>query len=148
MTTPGADAGFAARLDWLLSTVARTPGREARYSTAALLIALARVSPGGDPARQASQWLSDMRAGRAEHTDLRSRRYIAALEDVFRLPAGYFLDEQIRAATDARIVFAASAAQVRVIGPCRRLASELTIEDLHRIHVRVVEVLNRHRPAS
>jgi hypothetical protein len=148
MTRPDEGSGFATRLDWLLNNVARTPGTEARYSTENLVEALTHVSSGADPARQASQWLSAMKAQRADPTDLRSRRYIAVLEDVFRLPPGYFLDAQVRAATDDRIFFAASVVTVRVIGPCRMLASELPVEDLHRIHARVAEVLNRHRPAS
>jgi hypothetical protein len=148
MSSPREHAGFAERLDWLQSSIACSPGTNSRFSTEALIVVLARVSPAPDPMGRARQWLADMKAERTEITDLESRRYIAALEDVFRLPPGYFLDEQSRAATDDRIAFAASAAPVRVIGPCRRLVSELTIEDLHRIHVRVVEVLNRHKSAS
>lgn len=148
MTRPGNQAGFAERLAWLQSSIAVSPGTDSRFSTDSLVAVLTHVSPGPDPKIQARQWLADVMAGRTELANLESRRYIAALEDLFRLPPGYFRDEHVQRATDDRIEFAAANATIRVIGPCRRPASELTVEELHRIHLQLAEVLKRRRSAS
>jgi hypothetical protein len=148
MSGPGEHAGFAERLDWLQSSIDCSPGTDSRFSTESLIAVLACVSPGSDPLGRAGQWLADMKSGRTEITDLESRRYIAALEDLFRLPPGYFRDELIQREVDARIAFVAANASVRVIGPCRRSATAMTVGELHRIHVQIVEVLKRRRPAS
>src|SRR5581483_1068864 len=123
------------------------PGADSRFSTESLIAVLARVSPGSDPGGRARRWLADMKAARTEITDLESRRYIAALEDVFRLPPGYFRDELVQREVDTRIAFVSANAGVRVIGPCRRSATAMRVEELHRIHVQIVEVLKRRRPA-
>ena len=148
MISPDEQGRFAERLDWLQSNVACSPGSDSRFSTDSLIAVLACVSPGADPASHAHQWLADMRADRTEVSDPESRRYIAALEDLFRLPPGYFRDELVQRSTNERIAIAAANTNVRLIGPCRRLATELTVEELHRIHLQIMEVLKRRRSAS
>ena len=150
MSTPEATSSFAERLDWLLATVPSSPGGNRRFTSDDLISVLARVAPGGHPPRGATEmarrWLADMRthAG-AIPRDWASGRFVAALEDVFRLPLGYFRDADIAVATDSRIIFVASAQArgVRVIGPCRVAHSELSTTQLHDLHTRAEAELRR-----
>jgi hypothetical protein len=146
---------FADRLDWLLGVIPRAPGAEVRFSADDVVAVLAKVRMiryGGrsriDHLRAAREWLDAMRAGTANATTAYSRRFIAALEDVFRLPRGYFRDEELNRTVDERIVFAneAAAGGVRVVGPCRVRASDLPPEDLHGLHAQLVDALSGRRP--
>lgn len=152
MSVPEAGARFAQRLDWLLRSVPRQPGTVERFVHEDLLSALAgrahratRLAARAD----ARAWLVAMRDERTDAEAPRSRRYLAILEDLFRLPAGYFRDETIRSATDERILFALEAAErgVTVIGPCRVRGSLLSVEDLHSLHRRARDELDRRAGA-
>ena len=147
------NAGFADRLDWLLATVPRVPGSSERFSTEDLIATLAPVAPGAgasaDSARMARRWLAEMRtAGATVGSDWASNRFVAALEDLLRLPIGYFRSAEVAAAADARIAFAAASGEVRLIGPCRVLRSEIPTEQLHALHREITTALQRRRAAS
>jgi len=152
MSGPDPSARFRDRLDWLLRSVPRQPGSTERYDLDDLLGVLAmpgafdtRTTTRGD----ARSWLVAMRDGRADATEPRSRRYLAILEDLFRLPTGYFHDENTQRATDERILFAQDAAErgVTVIGPCRVRGSVLGIEGLHALHRQARDQLDRRAGA-
>jgi hypothetical protein len=91
-----------------------------------------------------------MRTSAISASDTDSQRYVSVLEVVFRLPPGYFSDERLATEVDERIVFAsdATARGITFIGPCRTVGSEMALEDLHNLHVEIVEALNRRRPAD
>jgi hypothetical protein len=112
-----------------------------------VLAALTKAAPGSataTPVQQARGWVAAMRhaetgtSGRAA-----SGRFITALEELFRLPMGYFRDPAVATATDARIMFASNEAntRARVIGPCRVLRSEIPAEQLHALQVEVIAAL-------
>jgi hypothetical protein len=147
--------GFAERLEWLLASVPQVAGTQTRFSIEDLVSALSHAVPGPnqsglDPPGAARQWLDAMRTGAISATDTDSQRYVSVLEVVFRLPPGYFLDARLAAEVDERIVFAsdASARGITFIGLCRTLVSEMALEDLHNLHVEIVDALNRRRPAD
>jgi hypothetical protein len=144
---------FGQLLDWLLATVPRAPGATTRFTLEDVLNVLAATGPparGQEPSSRsvALEWLTAMQNGRTHVADLRSRRYVSALEDFFRLPAGYFRHEEIRKIADERIVFAAASAirGVRVIGPCRMKVADIAVDDLHRLHLRARELVSRRLP--
>jgi hypothetical protein len=156
MSAPNESSSFAERLDWLLATVPRVPGTAPRFSIDEVVAVLSWAVPLGRRATRASAhaaraWLEAVRAGHSGIPDDRaSGRYVAALEDLFRLPLGYFWDVRLAAAADARIVFAreATANGIRLIGPCRVMASEMSARQLHDLHLEVAAALERRRPAS
>lgn len=148
---------FAERLGWLLTAVPREAGSEARFSHDDVVAVLAVAVPEGgtsriSPVTAASRWLSQALA-EAPRLGTRGselgRRYVAALEDLFRLPPGYFEDGDLAAQVDARIEFVNSpgAQGVRVNGPCRVFASEMTAAEIHQVHFRLEQVLTRGRSA-
>jgi len=147
--------GFAERLAWLLKEVPREAGSQSRFSVDDVVAVLAVAVPEGGtseatPMMAAREWLSQARAATPSE-DLRGAkigaRYIAALEDLFRLPAGYFENDDLAAQVDSRIAFVNSAAAggMRLHGPCRVSASELTSEEIVQVHSELERVLTRGR---
>jgi hypothetical protein len=133
MSGPGDDADFAERFEWLLTMIRRAPGAATRFSVEDILAELAIAVPVHAQLRRkaasrdaASRWLGAMRDGSIDVTDVQSRRYLAVLERVLRLPQGYFVDEGRRHVVDDSIVLAAVAADhgTRMIGPCRSAFTE------------------------
>jgi hypothetical protein len=154
MTAPEASWSLSERLDWLLATVPCAPGKTQRLSADDLVTVLARVAPGtrapGEATRMARRWIAELRhAGARIGNDWASERFMAALEDIFRLPLGYFRDTDVAAAADARIAFAAEAqaAGLRIVGPCRTTDWEMSVEQLHSLHVQAMTAIRR-RSAS
>jgi hypothetical protein len=72
---------------------------------------------------------------------------MVALEELFRLPLGYFRDPGVATRVDARIQFAndATASGLRVLGPCRVMDAEMTADQLHALHREVAEALDRRQ---
>lgn len=152
MSGPGGGGGFADQLEWLLVSIPRQPGSHERFELEDLVSALAGEGPRGTrwAARAGARaWLMAMRAGQATGSTPLATHYLAILEDLFRLPAGYFHDEPTRRATDERIAFAWEAAEkgVTVIGPCRVRTSLLGLEALHSLHQQASDELDRRAGA-
>jgi hypothetical protein len=151
VTRPRPSDRFAERLDWLLRSVPRRPGAPERFDPEDLVDALAGPAGGaGLVARaDARAWLAAMREKDADVDAPLSRRYLAIVEDMFRLPVGYFRDEAVRRAADDRILFARDAAErrVRVIGPCRVRGAEWSVEELHSLHRQARDQLERRTGA-
>lgn len=146
-------ATFAERLRWLLREVPREAGSETRFSdddvVAVLAVAVPEgATPGESPVAAARRWLSRARLEPSEPggvMGLLGRRYVAALEDLLRLPPGYFEGGDIAAQVDARIEFVNSpgARGMRVHGPCRVSPSEMTAAERHQVHVQLERVLTQ-----
>ena len=144
----GGRGDFAAQLDWLLRSIPRYPGSSARFELEDLVSVLSAAGQGGSrPAARsrARSWLRTAGLEGVMDATPVSQRYVAILEDLFRLPEGYFRDESIRQATNERITFALDAAArgVTVIGPCRVRTSMTDIAALHSLHVRARQALDR-----
>lgn len=146
----GTDRSFAEKLRALLAAVPREPLiPESRFCEADLLAVLNTAGSedpeaGGAPA--AADWLAASREGAA--TRAVDQCYLRALTILFRIPADYFDDDELAGRVDARIAFtsAVSGQGVRFIGPCRTWP--LDMDSLHGLHVRLVDMLHGHRPAS
>ena len=152
MSGPPDDAGFAERLEWLLTMIRRVPGGAARYSVEDIVAAMATAVPADVHLRRraasqdaARRWLGAMKHGSTDVTEVQSQRYLAVLERVLRLPWGYFVDEGRRRVADDNIALAAIAADrgARMIGPCR---SALTEEEHLQLQAQLLRiVLGRSR---
>ncbi len=154
-STPSPSWSFSERLDWLLETIPRVPGGGRRFSAEDLVGVLARVEPVrrrtiAEALEDARAWMDSARGTGSIPNHRASGRYVAAMEHLFRLPLGYFRDAQLAARTDTRIQFASAAAMsgLRVLGPCRVMASEITAEQLHTLYREVDAALDRRRPVS
>lgn len=151
MSAPTPRSTFAQRLDWLLTVVPAQPAAGDRtFTIEDLVVRLARVAlSGGSPDQstgQARQWLANARAeGVRSPADWASARFLAALEDAFRLPLGYFTDSGLATSTDQRIRFAIEArtAGLQFTGPCRVSRAEVPTEQIHVLHVAVAAELRR-----
>ncbi len=151
MTRPRQSDRFGERLDWLLRSIPRRPGAPERFDPEDLVDALAGPAGGARLVARADAraWLAAMRGEDADVDAPHSRRYLAIVEDMFRLPVGYFRDKAVRRAADDRILFARDAAErrVKVIGPCRMRGAEWGVEELHSLHRQVRDQLERRAGA-
>ena len=151
MSSPRQNGSFGERLDWLLRSIPRRPGAPERFDPEDLVNALAGPAGGARLVARADAraWLAAMREEDADVDAPHSRRYLAIVEDMFRLPVGYFRDEAVHQAADERILFARDAAErrVRVIGPCRVRGAEWTVEELHSLHRHARDQLERRAGA-
>lgn len=151
MSTPTPRSTFAERLDWLLTVIPAQPAAgDHTFTVEDLVVRLARVAPNGgspgQPTGQARRWLATARAeGLRSHGDWASARFLAALEDAFRLPLGYFTDSEIATSTDQRIRFALEArvAGFHSTGPCRVSRAQVPTERIHVLHVAAAAELRR-----
>ena len=143
---------FAERIGWLMREVPREAGSDSRFTTDDVVAVLAVAvpeggSPGASPMTAAGEWLAQALADNppAIGGSRLGRRYVAALEDLFRLPLGYFSDGDLAAEVDARISFVNSpgARGVRVLGPCRVSAAEMTAAEIQQVHIRLQQSLTR-----
>lgn len=151
MTRPRQSDRFGERLDWLLRSIPRRPGATGAFDPEDLVDALAGATGGTSLVARADAraWIAAMREQDADVDAPHSRRYLAIVEDTFRLPADYFRDEAVRRAADDRILLARDAAErrVRVIGPCRVRGVEWSVEELHSLHRQARDQLERRAGA-
>lgn len=151
MSTPPPTSRFAERLSWLLTVIPAQPAAGDRtFTVKDLVVRLARVAPSGGSAAEsmgeAARWLATARTeGLRAHVDWTSARFLAALEETFRLPIGYFTDSEVAASTDQRIKFAleARSAGLQATGPCRISRAEVPTEQIHVLHVTAAAELRR-----
>jgi hypothetical protein len=137
---PAEDASFAQRLVWLLRNVAAVPGRRARFSIETVTVVLGLADAEAHASRDVE--VPDRAVLPLEEIDPSApalRRQVSAMETLFRLPRGYFVDPEIRRATDERIMFIArtTGAGIQVIGPCRSTPPP-TVGRRHRALARIV----------
>jgi hypothetical protein len=125
MSRPGEGASVTECANWLLSTVRSPAGSAARLSMDDLLAALSvaednashgRPTRSAQPLASGRQWLDSVGALPVEVVAARpeARPYLAALEQLFRLPAGDFANSELRRDTDECVALAGIAADRQI----------------------------------
>ena len=126
---------FNERLDWLLAVVPREPGRFAgRFEIVDVETALNdSVTADGGQRLGGGDWLRAVREDRVDVSDESCTPYLNALENLLRLPRGYFRDETLAGSTDQLIKMTAELPGTTVIGPCRSTPTASEVDDLLRL---------------